>query len=102
MRLLYTLILSIHRIFCIVTIHIQQLTVKIIQIQLWQYVCLKGGLGKKHVPIVKHAIASSMEPLKSALKHLWKPWEVGPAVKIRVRLGLPPMQQALCVCVSVS
>lgn len=57
---------------------------------------------KKKVPLVKHAIASSMEALKSALKHLWKPWDVGPAVKIRVRLGLPPMQRALCVCVSVS
>lgn len=42
-----------------------------------------------------------MEALKSALKHLWKPWDVGPAVKISVRLEPPPMQRALCVCVSV-
>lgn len=53
----------------------------------------------KDVPWVKHAIMSSTEALKSTLKYVWKLWDVGPAVKIWVRLGLPPMQRALCLCV---
>lgn len=38
-----------------------------------------GGGG---VSLVNHAIVSSMEALKIVLKHLWKPLDVGPAVKI--------------------
>lgn len=45
-----------------------------------------------------HAICSSMEALKSALKHLWKPRDMGPAVKIWAWDCHPCSKHCVFVC----